>query len=289
MAEIVPEECTTQGNGIELHYRDWGGQGQAVVLLHGLASHCGIWDLVAPVLAQRNRVVALDLRGHGASGKPVDGYDFDKVASDVDQMCRSLNFLRPVVVGHSWGGNVALQCAVARPDAVSGIVMVDGGFIEPSSRKDWTWERAEEEMAPPLFGEITLDYMRERIRGGNLAAHWSPDVERIILENFYVNQEGYARPHLTRENHMKIVRALWEHQPSKLFPTLECPALLLAARGSVTGNPMEKMREEMVERARGLMPNGEVVWMEDTIHDVPLQRPQKLAEMIAEFASGLAR
>ena len=51
-----------------------------MLLLHGLASHCGIWDLVAPILARHARVVALDLRGHGASAKPDDGYDFDTVA-----------------------------------------------------------------------------------------------------------------------------------------------------------------------------------------------------------------
>ena len=70
MSDDFPKEGAIPINGIELHYRDWGGQGRPVVLLHGLASHSGIWDLVAPLLATQSRVVALARIGYGA----VEGY-----------------------------------------------------------------------------------------------------------------------------------------------------------------------------------------------------------------------
>ena len=54
---------------INLHYTDSGGQGQAVLLLHGLASHSGIWDFVGPILSHDHRVITIDQRGHGRSSK----------------------------------------------------------------------------------------------------------------------------------------------------------------------------------------------------------------------------
>jgi len=61
---------------IRLHYLDWRGSGRPLILLHGLASSCRIWDLTAPILAQRFHVFALDQRGHGLSDKP-GSYTFE--------------------------------------------------------------------------------------------------------------------------------------------------------------------------------------------------------------------
>ena len=60
-----PQDKWMTVNGLDFHYRDWGGSGRSLVLLHGLASTCHIWDLVAPILSQDYSVVALDQRGHG--------------------------------------------------------------------------------------------------------------------------------------------------------------------------------------------------------------------------------
>lgn len=287
MPNLFPQDRWVRVNGIQIHYRDWGGDGKSILLLHGLASHAGIWDLAAPFIRTKHRVIALDLRGHGSSSKPDHGYDFDTVSSDVISIYSKLKLELPVIVGHSWGGNVALHCAVSEPTHFSGVVMVDGGFIEPSSREGWTWELAEREMSPPLFNKLKLDTLKKRIKQGNLQTIWTPEIEQIIMDNFYQDDIGFSHPHLSRTNHMKIVRALWDHKPSELMPRLDLPTLVLAARGFAQGTPMDKMRENMVNRAEQLLPNGKLIWLEDTIHDVPLQRPRDLANLIITFSSGL--
>ncbi len=103
-----PRDQLVTLNGLSFHYRDWGGKGQPVVLLHGLASTSHIWDFVAPILAANNRVVALDQRGHGESDTPGNGYDFRTVAGDLKAFIDSIGVTQPVVIGHSWGGDVAL-------------------------------------------------------------------------------------------------------------------------------------------------------------------------------------
>ena len=85
----------------------------------------GIW--LAPPLAHVFRVIALDQRGHGLSDTPDDGYDFKTITGDLARAIGALGWERPLVVGHSWGANVALQLAADYPALPSGVVLVDGG------------------------------------------------------------------------------------------------------------------------------------------------------------------
>ena len=276
-----------QLNGLTFHFRDWGGAGPPLVLLHGLASNCRIWDLTAPQLTSRFTVYALDQRGHGQTDGPDHGYDFPSVCGDLLAFTQALDLERPLLAGHSWGGNVVLQYAVDHPDATSGVVMVDGGTIEVSSMPGMSWERAQVQMAPPDFSETTWDQLLERVKGGDLGAIWSPEVEDFFRANFRIAPDGKISPHLSRENHMQCVRALWEHKPSQLFSRVKAPALVVPA-----WRPPRHEREalfteskvRMVGMAQDLLERCTVAWMEDTIHDIPLQRPQELAQAIIAFA-----
>ena len=272
---------------INLHYRDWGGQGQTVLLLHGLASHSGIWDLVGPMLSHNNQVIAIDQRGHGQSSKPNDGYDFQTVTRDVYQFINKIGLHSPVIVGHSWGGNVALNFAATYPNNTSGIIMVDGGFIEPSSHPGWNWEKAKTELTPPDWKQTTLEQLRKRIRTGTLSPYLTSTIESIIIRNFYVNKLGFIRPHLSFKNHMKIVRSLWEHHPSRLYKNVKCSALVVAAYNSITKGPLSDTKIAWVKNAVDLLPKGNVIWLNETIHDVPLQRPQTLTNEINKFILSL--
>ena len=125
----TPTDRAVPGDGLTLHARDWGGSGQPVVLLHRLASNARIWDRVrVPPGRAGLRVVAIDQRGHGASDQPSSGYDFACVVRDLDAALAALELERPVLAGHSWGANVALQLAAGRPGAVAGLALVDGAL-----------------------------------------------------------------------------------------------------------------------------------------------------------------
>ena len=76
---------------------------------------------------------------------------------DLAAFIRALALERPLIVGHSWGGNVALQFATDHPDQVSGLVLVDGGFLEITAIEGMTWERTEEVMAPPPLDGMKLE------------------------------------------------------------------------------------------------------------------------------------
>ncbi|MCH6555079.1 MAG: alpha/beta hydrolase [Chloroflexi bacterium] len=289
---MTPKNQFVDLRGLRFHYRDWGGSGQPLVLLHGLASNSLIWKLVAPLLARRFRVLALDQRGHGPSDKPDDGYDFQSITGDLQAFIEALSLERPALVGHSWGANVALQFAAERPDAVSWLALVDGGFLEISAFPGMTWERTLEMMSPPPLAGLKLKTFLQGARNWpGLGSVWNDEVQEIVLANFRIDEDETIHPHLSRENHLKILRSLWEQKPSALWPHLRCPALLIPAasdhQDSRTAIWMEHKRKA-IALAEEHAPAVRVVWMEDTIHDVPLQRPRELMEAIDGFLEGLA-
>jgi pimeloyl-ACP methyl ester carboxylesterase len=288
-----PRDGFVDLRGLQFHYRDWGGQGRPLVLLHGLASTAHIWDLVAPALVPAYRVVALDQRGHGESAKPEAGYDFATIGDDLAAFLAALALARPVLVGHSWGGHVALSYAARwaqapeHPAAPAGLVLVDGGFMDLQAR--FTWEQAERELAPPDLSSYTLAALVTRLQRGDLGRCWSPAVERIVLANFTLAPDGTVRPRLSRANHLRILRALWELRPQTLYPAVRCPVLLAPAvrDDDPRGPGFTAARRAAVAAAAAALPAAEISWFTDTIHDIPLQRPSELASAIARFAARL--
>jgi pimeloyl-ACP methyl ester carboxylesterase len=273
--------------GLRFHYRSYPGTGPPLVLLHGLASTSRIWLLVGPLLARRFRVFALDQRGHGESDKPEEGYDFETVAADLDAFLQALGLDWPVLVGHSWGGNVALQYAAMVPDRVQALVLVDGGVIDPARWQGMTWERVEREMAPPDLTHLTPEELVRQARGW--FPIWDETVEAALLANFSVAEDGRIRPRLPRDRHLRIVRALWEQRPLELCARIACPVLfVLAERGSDDrSRAWLEHKRATVERAQAVLSSCAVRWLADTIHDIPLHRPHDLARAIEGFVFSL--
>jgi len=277
----LPEDTYIEANGLRFHLIDWGGRGDWLVLLHGLASQAHIWDLVAPQLIDRFRVVAVDQRGHGLSDKPDGGYDFATVSSDLDAILSALKIDRAVLIGHSWGGNVAVQVAVDQPSRVSGLVLVDGGFLQVPDDADWP--TVEKMLEPPDLIDTPVEEFRANLKLW-LGAAWTPQAEAITLHNFEVRADGTIAPRLRKSNHMQVVRALYEHHPSDLWARVQCPVLMIPA---IAPSPHDERTRGMLERKRlnialaeQRLSRSQTIWMTDTIHDVPLQRPQELAEAI---------
>jgi len=269
---------------VRVHYREWGPREApiVVVLVHGLGSSCHIWDLTAPLLGGGQwRALALDQRGHGESDQPASGYDFASIAADLDGFMTALDVRESaVLVGHSWGASVVLHFGVAHPERTAGVVLVDGGTSSPGER--WTWAETESRLTPPdIDGELWSD-LRARIARDN-GAYVDPRVEAVGRSLFHVDAAGRVLRRFRIPNHMQVVRALWEQRPSELLPQLRCPVLLLPARRSADAPELRAARAAGVERALALQPRARVRWFEETVHDVPLQRPEELAREIQTF------
>lgn len=269
-------------DGVELSVivRDTGSDASAFLLVHGLASNARLWDGVAEYLLDAGHPsAAVDLRGHGRSARPDDGYDFARVAQDLAQVVESM-LGRPVIVaGQSWGGNVAVEFADHHPDLVLGLVCIDGGFLRLADDFE-DWESAARQLAPPDFSGLTVDQLRQRAR--HRFADWSEAAIDAQIANFEVDANGRVSARLSRDRHMVILRHLWEHDPDETASRIGVPALVLAVDEEREG------RSERVDAFARSMGDATVEWI-DAHHDVHTQRPKQVAWLLTAFAERLGR
>lgn len=255
-----------------------------MLLHHGLASTQHIWDLMLPRLSELFRVVTYDARGHGGSGKPAGPYGFAAVVADARAVLRATASPRPVVVGHSWGAMVTLELAVQHPRSVAGAVLVDGGVAPIGSGRPWPQVR--DALAPPTLAGMHVDDFRRMLPtffGEGLAVN--PEIEEIVLAVMHVGRDGSIRPHLSRANHLRILRAIWEQDPLALHARLRVPTLAILADDS--GEEREATRATEKRAAAGALRRvsvpTRVSWMRG-IHDLPLQHPDELCRRIERWA-----
>src|SRR5215216_1159480 len=127
---------TLSRDGVALVYDEAGTGEPPIVFLH--AWSCDRSYLAPQVEHFRgsHRTVAVDLRGHGESGKPEQAYTMAALADDVAWLCAQIGVRRPVVAGHSMGGNVALELAARHPDLPAAVVAVDSPIVPPAGIRD---------------------------------------------------------------------------------------------------------------------------------------------------------
>ena len=280
-----PTAASALVNGLLLRYWTWGGTGQPLVLLHGLASTHRIWDFVAPLLAQDFWVVAPDQRGHGESAKTDGGYDFATVAADLNGLLRALKTESPILVGHSWGANVALEHAATYQAEPGGLCLIDGGTIEISSYFP-SLELAKAEMAPPDFTGMTLDSFRARTREMDFGFEMTPQIHQVMEASFEEMADGKIMARLSRTNHMAVIEAFWNQKPSELYHRVRCPVLLMPTRGrGIRPKEWREWAEKSIAGAGDALRVSKTVWLEDSVHDVPLQRPDLVAKVIKQHYS----
>jgi pimeloyl-ACP methyl ester carboxylesterase len=122
-----PRHLTLPGaGGVPLHALDWGGDGAPALFLHGGRLTAQTWDYVCLGLRAQVRAVALDLRGHGDSGRSED-YSFDANVADIGAVLDALAWTKAHLVGMSYGGFTAAHYAAAAPQRISSLVTIDVG------------------------------------------------------------------------------------------------------------------------------------------------------------------
>lgn len=265
-----------------LHHPAAGAaDGIPVLLVHGLASNCRLWDGAARHLAGLGHdVIALDLRGHGRSDKPDHGYSVPEVARDVVDIIEILShdnppWRRPLVIGQSWGGNIVIEIAARHADAVRGVVAVDGGTIE-LSRAFPDWEECRRALAPPRLAGMESARLRAFVRGAH--RDWSDEAIEGTMANMEHFDDGTIAPWLTFDRHITVLRGLWEHSPTSLFPSIEVPVMFTPA--SRTDDEMTRAKRAAHEHALGTIPRCRVEWFEPADHDLHAQFPGRFADVV---------
>ncbi len=119
---------------LQIAYDDVGNGDPAMVFLHGLFANRSYYAAQVQHLSRRHRVLNIDLRGHGESDVPENGYNLDVLADDVVRVCEEAGVSRAVLCGHSMP--VALKAALRRPDLAAGLVLLDGVVLFPPAVRE---------------------------------------------------------------------------------------------------------------------------------------------------------
>ena len=285
----VPSEVTVENMAMDLE----DGDDIPLVLLHGLGSTADTWRLVAQELCQRHLVLAFDLRGHGLSEQPADGYDLVTIAEDVISGMARLGLGQVALAGHGWGGRVALTLAARHPALVSHLILIDCPHVEPRHWPGMTRERfiREREISPQTFTS-RLAYLCALRR--EMSSFWSSEVEDIFLAQVCEMPQGTVLERLQPEYQRKIRESLWEDRALSYYGKLTCPVLLVPAAAKPQphdelperleqANEFAAAKGQMVAQVSRAIRRCSVLWMPNTTHYIQLQHPEVLSKAIAVF------
>lgn len=273
--------------GIDISVLEWlpvdvDEEGRDILLLHGLASNARTWSFVAEKLAARGyHVFAIDQRGHGVSEKTNKGFDYDTIIQDLNKVIEALDLENPVLAGQSWGGNVLLEFAVRNQGRALGYIFVDGGYLELNNRG--TWEEVSQMLKPPKLYGVPRAALKKRIQSGH--PDWSDDVIEATMGNFETLAGGRVKPHLSLENHMAILRAMYEQDTRSLYRKVREPVLICVADD---GSHWSETKKSQLQVAQAGITKSEVIWFKDAAHDVHQDRPDELSAAMLAFISSLA-
>lgn len=138
-------------NGIQIHYVQ-GGQGTPVIMMPGWPQTWWAFHKIMPDIAKNHRVIAVDIRGMGATDKPKDGYDKKNMAKDIHELLKTLGYDKAHIVGHDIGSQVAYAYAANYPEATTSVTFLDVS-AQPQSTRDMR-------LVPPhpLTGNFQKDF-----------------------------------------------------------------------------------------------------------------------------------
>jgi pimeloyl-ACP methyl ester carboxylesterase len=284
-------------SGERLHYLEWAGDDDVpVMLVHELSRTAWTWLPVGRRLAPERRVVAPDLRGHGASDAPLHGYELSSLALDMLTVAAGAGWGSAVdgppfvVAGHGLGAMVAVEMACAAPESLAGVVLVDGGWEELVEATRMLPDQLVEAMAePPEVMASMSAYLADR-RDFDPAT-WDADQETAARAQVVERYAGHVGPVTKGSVVRRCVASMYAYEPLERLPMVRCPVVLLVAGPGTADDEDERERRLAIDDAQGARSDAGVVPMDVHVlegvgHDLMRHRPDEVAGSITRLARG---
>lgn len=278
------QEKFFQAGVVSIHYAEGPANGPPLVLLHGLARDWKSFFVLLPELSSRFHVFALDLRGHGASGRVPAGYRITDYAQDVSAFLKQVVPGGAAIFGHSLGAEVGMCAAADRDCRISALILGDPVISAENFARS---------MYDPLF--LQLHKLIER---GGSQEELARGIGRIELEVpgfdevLHIDElPGNTGPVLLEWARCAMLAdpetiamllagssfAGWD--PTQILPQISCPTLLLQ------GNPEldALLTDDDVKLALRLLPNGKHIKFPLLGHALFMQQPKPILQAVTSF------
>ncbi|MCB9418531.1 MAG: alpha/beta fold hydrolase [Ardenticatenaceae bacterium] len=258
---------TIRMKDVTLYYVEMG-QGEPLLLLHGLGSSTEDWPMQMEVFAQQYRVIAVDMRGHGRSTKPPGPYSIPMFAADMVALLQVLQIPSAHILGISLGGMIAFQLAVSYPQMVKSLIIVNSvpAMVVRGFGDRWQlWQRL-----------AIVELMGMRRMGEYLAPRLFPKSEQAEMRQEII--ERWAKNDKTA--YLAATRSFVGWDVTDHLAGINCPTLVISAEEDYW--PLAEK-----EAYTALIPKVRLLVVEDSRHATPIDQPEVFNTAVLDFLSSV--
>lgn len=253
--------------GCQLYYEDLG-HGETVILIHGLGSSSKDWEYQIPALQKHFRVIAVDVRGHGRSGKPVQAYTMQSFADDICALIQHLQLHKPHVVGISMGGMIAFQLAVDHPGLLASLTIVNSGpEVKARNLKQW-FEVAKRKLLSRL---LSLEQIGKALGGLLFPRPEQAHLRKKIEERWPLND---------KRAYLASLDAIIGWSVRERISTILCPTLVISADKDYT--PVADKEAYVAQ-----IPHARLLVIKHSRHATPLDQPERFNQALLDFLNSI--
>ena len=244
------------------------GEGEPIVILHGLFGSSDNWLTQAKLFAAHYKVFSVDQRNHGQSPHD-DAFDYQSMVSDLNEFLDDHQIKEPVIIGHSMGGKTAMNFALAHPDKVSRLVVVD---IAPRRYNLEHYTIVEGLNAIPI-NKLTSRNEADEVLSGYVP---EPDVRQFLLKNLQRKSTGGFS--------WKINLPVISSKLSNVGLDLQFPGQFGKPALFIRGAKSKYVPDDNWARITEIFPAAQLETM-DTGHWVQAEKPQEFSDKVMDWLS----
>jgi pimeloyl-ACP methyl ester carboxylesterase len=244
-----------------IHYVTAGKGSRTIVFIHGWACNLGFWREQVAALADKARLILIDLPGHGQSDKPQANYTMDFFAEAVLAMLREAKVDKAIFIGHSMGAAVLCRVHHHTPEKVAALVSVDGLLCRLSGTP---------EEGRALVGGFALPHYREHAQGFISTFFPVPGTEAL---RDHVMSEMLGTPQHVMLGAMLAMMS--PEQPDWILKKVNAPVIVINARTPWWNNGYENY-------VRSLSPQSDYFIMDGAGHFLMLEKPAEFSAILVE-------
>jgi pimeloyl-ACP methyl ester carboxylesterase len=286
----LPRDGYVCVDGIRLHYLDWGGCGEALLFLHGLADTAHAFDKIAPIFTDHFHVLGLTCRGHGQSDKPTSGYDTATLVEDILGFLDAMDIQHVILVGHSFAGNELTMFAGKYPERVTKLIYLDAAYDHSSE------ESIDEKLGPFMLPEPVYDNEAfDALKAWERKFMRAEPVESALRAHYMRRPDGRVEDVMPEQIFKALLTGARRLNPN--YGKVKAPALCIYADDFwpeiITGENREKAkpifaevqawRDASREQFRRGVPQARIVLMPDTAHKCFVHREIDIVQEMRAF------
>ena len=248
---------------IEIYY-EMAGDGESLLLIHGLGSSTRDWEEQVPNFSQKYQVITLDLRGHGKTDKPKGPYSMRMFAEDIAELLKKLGIKSTHVLGISLGGGIAFQFAVDYPNLVKSLIVVNAGIEIPIDSFKMKLEAFKRTFIVKLVG---MKKMGKVLAPRLFIKPEQEDLREKLVERWAEND---------KKAYLSAMRALIGWSVRDQINKIKCPTLVI-------GSDEDYAPSSIKEEYTALLSNAKFIEIQDARHAVPIEKPKEFNEIVMKF------